>query len=928
MQVLATTPSPTLALPPGSALPWFDGDAFTLQSGRAEIYAVAGERRMFLAEIGPGAWVFSHPALLVLVPDGALARHRPATELAALAADPLKRGELIAALNRWTETLAAGTARSLGERPDVAVLQAGATARVGQPVAPERDTLWAVGDNLTLFGAPCGVSPVPVAPSAWLVATGPADFHGTAAVLRESGWPAGLAAFHVLVAAVLTASLKAAEDAEAVRIEQREAALSGDLAAVSHEMHAAMTERLRARAPAVGDAAWALMMAVPGISVPADAEAEADGLEDLAERCGLHARRVTLSGIWWRNDRGRLLARRVHDGAPVALVPDWRGRYRIWAQNEKPVRLDAEVAASLDPAALEVIRPLPPRPLSVADLVRHGLVLCRSDVAVLAAASLFASLLGLVLPYATGLIVNVFVPEQLRGGVMRLGAALAVVTVGSAGLSLCAALARTRMDGRLAGILQAGVLDRALRLPLAVLRTMSSSDLALRVLSIDQLRRMVTRTLLEGVLGGLFGLSSLLLLFAYSTSGGVITLVLTIVLLAGSFLAGLAQIRALTTGEAMTANLASMTLQLVQHVVTLRAFGAERRAYVEWVRVATETRRRMLRSRYAVVNYEAGLATFHGLALALVLAFLAAGGSGDLSVGGYLAFAAAFQGFLATSEAWGRAIMQIVSAQPIFERTALILETPPEVQSGAKAPGRLEGAVSFSGVAFGYAPDAPRVLTDVTLQVPAGSFAAIVGGSGSGKSTLLSLALGFVKPDRGAVLFDDQDLAGLDVAAVRRQIGVVRQSGRLLGGSLMENIRGMHNCSLDEAWHAAELAGIANDIRAMPMGMHTAVIEGSAGFSGGQVQRLLLARALAGQPRMLLLDEATSALDNVTQAEVVENISRLGITRVVVAHRLSTIRHADAIHFLHEGAIAESGTFDDLMRAGGRFAEFARRQTL
>ena len=927
MQGLATAASPLLALPPGAALPLSEGDAFTLQAGRAEVYAMVGDRRMFLSEVAPGAWMFSHPALLILAPDGAQARHRPSTEMAALAADPLKRGELIAALNRWTEALAAGVASSLGERPDITILQAGATAPVGRPVAPERDTIWAAGENLSLFGAPCGVSPVPVAPSAWLVAAGPADFQATAAALRETDWLAGLAGYHALIAAVLRASLRAAEDAEAARIEQREVALSGDLAAVAHEMHAAMTERLRARAPAVGDAAWALMMAVPGASVPDDVEAEADGLEDLAERCGLHARRVTLSGTWWRNDRGRLLARRVQDGVPVALVPDWRGRYRVWAHNEKPVPLNAEVAASLDPAAIEVLRPLPPRPLSVAALVRHGLVLCRSDVAVLAAASLFASLLGLVLPYATGLIVNLFVPEQLRGGVMRLGAALAVVTIGSAGLSLCAALARTRMDGRLAGILQAGVLDRALRLPLAVLRTMSSSDLALRVLSVDQLRRMVTRTLLEGVLGGLFGLSSLLLLFAYSTSGGVITIVLTIVLLGGSWLAGLAQIRALTTGEALTANLASMTL-LVQHVVTLRAFGAERRAYVEWVRVATETRRRMLRSRYAIVNYEAGLATFHGLALALVLAFLATGGSGNLSVGGYLAFAAAFQGFLATSEAWGRAIMQIVSAQPVFERTALILETPPEVQPGAKPPGRLEGAVAFSGVAFSYGPDAPPVLTDVTLRVAAGSFVAIVGGSGSGKSTLLSLALGFSRPDRGAVLFDDQDLTGLDVAAVRRQIGVVRQGGRLLGGSLMENIRGMHDCTLDEAWQAAELAGIANDIRAMPMGMHTAVIEGSAGFSGGQVQRLLLARALTGQPRILILDEATSALDNVTQAEVVENISRLGITRIVVAHRLSTIRHADAIHFLHEGAIVESGTFDELMRAGGRFAEFARRQTL
>ena len=321
------------------------------------------------------------------------------------------------------------------------------------------------------------------------------------------------------------------------------------------------------------------------------------------------------------------------------------------------------------------------------------------------------------------------------------------------------------------------------------------------------------------------------------------------------------------------------------------------------------------------------MALFSGLALAGVLSLLAGAGSA-LSLGAYLAFVAAFQGFLGTTSRLGQAVMQIVSTQPVFERSKLILELPPEFRQDAKPPGVLSGGLAFSGVAFAYGPNEPEVLKDVSFTIEPGQFVAVTGASGSGKSTLLSLALGLSRPDRGSILYDGQDLAGLDLAAVRRQIGVVRQNGSLMGGSLLENIQGMHDCSLEEAWEAAELAGIAGEIRALPMGMHTVVTEGMAAFSGGQVQRLLLARALAGKPRLLILDEATSALDNVTQTLVMRHVAALGVTRLIVAHRLSTIREADAIHVLHDGKIAESGTFDQLMKANGRFAEYARRQTL
>ncbi len=923
----AAIPPQPLLLPPGGTLPRDRPAALLLQAGRLEVYADAAGRRAFLAAIEPNQWVFADPALIIVAPDSAQCQMAP---FAALAANPLRLGEAIDALDRWIAALAAGAAAMAPDRPRTRVITPGAAMPAQETVSAEKALVWLPPGPVSLFGLdiPDTESPLPLPASAWASPTAPTTAFSTAQALRTLDWAGGLQRFHAGLASVLAAWRDQADSEDAVRVAAREAGIDSALGDTLRDLGAALSDPARrTRQSRESAAAWALKAAVPGLHVQPAVEADAAGLADLAERCGLHVRKVTLRGDWWRADRGRLLAMRLADGKPVALVPDWRGRYRLRAQDEAPVPVDGAVAASLDPSALSALPPLPARPMTMTWLIAYGLQLCRSDLIVLAGANGAAALLGLVLPWATGVLVNTLVPAELSGDALRLGLALAVVSVGAAGLGLCEALVRTRMDGHLAGVLQAGVLDRALRLPLPVLRSVSSADLALRIMSSEQVRRMVTHAVLDSTLAGLFGLSSLLLLFAYSPAGGLLALGLFVAIVIASGLAGLAQIRALTSGAVMTANLSAMTLQIIRNVTTLRAFGAERRAFVEWMRVATETRARMLRSRFALVRYETGMALTGGLALAAALALLAGAGS-SLSLGAYLAFVAAFQGFLGTSSRLGQAVMQIVSTQPVFARSKLILDSPPEFRPDAKPPGILSGGLAFSGVAFAYGPGEPEVLREVSLSIEPGQFVAVTGASGSGKSTLLSLALGLSRPDRGSILYDGQDLAGLDLAAVRRQIGVVRQNGSLLGGSLLENIQGMHDCTLEEAWDAAELAGIAGEIRALPMGMHTVVTEGMAAFSGGQVQRLLLARALAGKPRLLILDEATSALDNVTQALVMRHVAALGVTRLIVAHRLSTIRQADAIHVLHDGRIAESGSFDQLMKANGRFAAYARRQTL
>ena len=176
--------------------------------------------------------------------------------------------------------------------------------------------------------------------------------------------------------------------------------------------------------------------------------------------------------------------------------------------------------------------------------------------------------------------------------------------------------------------------------------------------------------------------------------------------------------------------------------------------------------------------------------------------------------------------------------------------------------------------------------------------------------------------------YDGQDLKSLDVRSIRQHMGVVLQNGKLFAGDIFSNIIIAAPWStLDDAWEAARVAGMEEDIKAMPMGMHTIISEGSGGISGGQRQRLLIARAICSKPKILFFDEATSALDNITQKHVADSLAGLGCTRLVIAHRLSTVINCDRILVMDRGRIVEEGTFDELMEKQALFYEFAQRQT-
>nr|MDJ0798899.1 ATP-binding cassette domain-containing protein [Calothrix sp. MO_167.B12] len=377
-----------------------------------------------------------------------------------------------------------------------------------------------------------------------------------------------------------------------------------------------------------------------------------------------------------------------------------------------------------------------------------------------------------------------------------------------------------------------------------------------------------------------------------------------------------------------------LTVQLIGGVAKLRVAAAEERAFATWA----EKYSQKTKLTFGIQQINDAISTFNE-ALPLISSVLlfwftiwfmqiaqAEGKPINFTAGTFLAFYAAFGTFISGVTNLSNTLTDILGIVPLWERTKSIVQAPTEYDPNRTDSGRLGGRIVLDHITFRYRADGPLILDNVCIEANPGEFIAIVGPSGSGKSTLFRLLLGFEIPESGTLYYDGQDLAGLDLISVRRQLGVVLQNGRLQQSSIFDNIACGALINLNEAWKAAEMAGLAEDIEQMPMGMHTIVSEGGSNLSGGQRQRLLIARALIGKPKIILMDEATSALDNRTQAVVTQSLETLSVTRIVIAHRLSTIRHADRIYVLEAGRVVQSGSFAELIGEEGLFARLVARQ--
>ena len=652
--------------------------------------------------------------------------------------------------------------------------------------------------------------------------------------------------------------------------------------------------------------------------------------EAFAGAARIGCRRARLPDRWWLADRGPMLAFR--DGTtPVALVPGrWRG-YRAFTyqpgSQPRPVPVDAALAAAIDPEVVLFEAPLPADATGIGSLFAFLLRGCAPDLLAAGAIAACASLLNLAVPFATGLLVSRVIPSGDASTLAYLGLVLASTIAATATFELVSGFLLLRVEGRITIRGASAVLLRTLRLPLDFFQRHSVGELAERMGALEELERRVSGSMVSAVVGGVFSLTYLVLMFAIDPLAGSVSLAAFLVIFGITALVARRQGRWATDAAERSGRLGGFALQLIAGVERLRTTCSEEVALVQWLQRYRPERRAMYLAALAGGWLRVmGVSVPFAAAALLWWRFSHAPGTEEVRVASFMAFNAAFGAALAGITALGYAIGDFSEAAPLLGRLRPILECAPEATDRAEPAGPLSGAIALQSVRFAYPGSPGEVLRGVSFEVVPGDFVAVVGASGSGKSTLVQLLLGLRKPTAGKVLFDGQDLSKLEPVSVRRQIGVVGQHSKVLPGSIMENIVGSSLIGPEAAWAAADAAGLGDDIRAMPMQMHTFVNEQT--LSGGQLQKLLIARALATNPRILVFDEATSALDEVSQGHVSRNLESLAVTRVVIAHRLSTVRRADRILVLSRGEVVQSGTFDEMVAAEGPFRELVRRQLL
>ncbi|MFF4695423.1 NHLP bacteriocin export ABC transporter permease/ATPase subunit [Streptomyces chattanoogensis] len=649
-------------------------------------------------------------------------------------------------------------------------------------------------------------------------------------------------------------------------------------------------------------------------------------VERIAVSSRIRTRAVRLTGRWWRTNTGPLVGHRAKSGAPVALL--WRrGRYEaVNPVSGLRLRIGKDNADELEPRAVMFYRPLPERPMTMWRLMRFSLRDTRTDVRNLAVSGLVTVGLGALVPIATGRVLGVYVPAAERSLIVQVALAVIISSIVTAAFMLLQNLTVLRMEGRIEAALQPAIWDRLLRLPTRFFTERSTGELASAAMGISAIRRVLSGVGPVAVQSVTVGAMNLVLLLLYSVPLALAAIGMLVVIGAVFLAMGMWELRWQRRLITLTNKLNNQAFQTLRGLPKLRVAAAESFAYAAWAREFARSRE-LQQKAGRIKNLTTVLNTLYLPLCTLTMFMLLAGPArGSMSAGSFLTFSTSLTMLLTSVTQITGAFVAAAAALPMFEQIKPVLDEAPEVRGASAQPGTLSGGIEAKKLSFRYTDDGPLVLDDVSLRVGPGEFVAIVGPSGCGKSTLLRLLIGFDRPTSGSVLYDGQDLAALDQAAVRRQCGVVLQNAQPLTGSILDCICGAEAFTPEEAMEAAEMAGLAEDIKRMPMGLHT-MISGGGAISGGQRQRLMIAQALIRRPRILFFDEATSALDNETQRIVIESTRRLSASRLVIAHRLSTVMDADRVIVMSEGRVVEQGAPADLLAdTGGHLHELVRRQ--
>lgn len=653
-----------------------------------------------------------------------------------------------------------------------------------------------------------------------------------------------------------------------------------------------------------------------------------DQLEFLMRSSGIMRREVELTPGWHKNAIGAFLAFRLEDGSATALIPNALSGYSFFdVKTGKRIKLTREKEKLFEPIAICFYKAYPLKKLGVHDLVLYiTQILSPGDYAIAAFASLAVALVGLITPKANNLLFSTVVESGSMSLLFSIAVLLAGAAVATMLINIFRSLVMARIETKMSLAVDSATMMRLFSLPASFFKGYSAGDLASRTYQVNMLCSMLVDAVLSAGLSSVFSLVYIGQVFRYAPALVAPALIILLVTVAFTIGSALVQMKISKKRMEIAAKESGLNFSLISGIQKIKLAGAEKRGFAKWAGLYAQSAS-LTYDPPAFLKINSVISSAIALFGMIVMYYFAI--QSRVSVADYFAFNTAYGMVSGAFFSMAGVALTIANIRPVFEMIKPILETLPEVSEGKQVLTRLTGGVELNNVSFRYSEAMPLILDNLSLKIRPGQYVAIVGKTGCGESTLMRLLLGFETPGRGAIYYDGKDLTAIDQRSLRRKIGTVMQNGKLFQGDIYSNIVITAPwLTLDDAWEAAEMAGVAKDIREMPMGMHTVISEGSGGLSGGQRQRLMIARAIAGKPKIIMFDEATSALDNITQKAVSASLEKLKCTRIVIAHRLSTIRQCDRIVMLEGGHIVEDGTYDELIAKGGAFAHLVELQML
>jgi ATP-binding cassette subfamily C protein len=651
-------------------------------------------------------------------------------------------------------------------------------------------------------------------------------------------------------------------------------------------------------------------------------------IDDIARVSHFICRDVLLEENWYKSDGGILLVYTQDNNNPVVCIPKGTKRYIVYdCKTGQSEILTKELALSLNPKAYMIYRPFENKKLGIKDLISFGLKeVKKTDIVNMLVFAFISTLIGLLIPYLNEKVFDSFIPLGYQTTLVQICFLIIAFSIGNLAFTIVKNLAIFRMSNSMEINVQSAVFDRLYNMPYSIYNQYESADLAMRALGISSIYKLLSEVALTTALSAMFSLLYLFRMFKYSNKLAWIGLLLILVNMLITFIFGWVQIKYEKQLVEKKSKMSSLMYQLISGISKIRIAGVENRALLQYLEPYVESKQLHIKNE-RLNNLATNVNMFLGVVFSSVFYYMMIVKDLEISFGEFMGYTSAFGAFSSAMITVVSAFLQVNNAIPIYERAKDILETPQEFEDDAIIQGKLLGKIDVNNLSFRYNKEEEMVLNDLSFCINSGEYIGIVGSSGSGKSTLLKILLGFETPTLGKVYYDDIDIESLDKRELRKRMGVVLQDGQLISGSIYENITITgENVSKKDIEKVIRDVGLEKDIAEMPMGLHTVVAEGAGTISGGQRQRILIARAIINKPNILYFDEATSALDNINQKLVSESLDKLQATRVVVAHRLSTVINCDRILVLENGMLIEEGSYEKLMAKKGRFYELAKRQ--